>query len=893
MNMQKLATCFVALAALSIGLNAAIIEKADNTEPFNSGASWVGGVVPGLNDTAYFPVDTPAASYVVGTQNWRGFYSDGNTGTYNLNNVVLTNGSLGMIAIYNRNHNWSGTITLASSQIWDYRGGSTIGFTGTIDLNGHDLLLIGNSTKQPKGAIIGGGTITIDEAGSLKMSNGTTAPTVDIHVKGGRSINFDNGGASGHRAKNIHMHGGTIHAEGRNSSGTAVDTIAEAMILKGGLSTINVNPRGYNARIQAEELRQMGGAAALVRGHNLGFVALDTPISSGRTDANIVFATPPAMIGGAGGSGATTMPIIPFLVGATNTSDAGFSLVTYDNNFGIRVLDTTTDFAATFADGHAQLDNVRLDNASGAPEVITLTQPTTVNSLSLISSAASSGFEITGDTTLTLNSGVLFNRHYFTASGKHDAGRAVISPTFLDLNENEGIFYYNLIGAGNSGLEGAPLTFATCVTNDAGKGATFVGLNNSTVRLASSVHGYTGPTRLASGYLWLNSPIDNTGVPGDVVISGGTLINPGNQIPDSADITVNAGTYNQRLSNSTGSGASENFRDLFMYGGTYTGGAGGTHNGRTIMRSATLAGGTWNVSKSHRATITNDLVLSGGVIALAESADVVGGNNIHPGGILYVEGTTTISNTPIIGASAYTPVRLSRSTESAFISHINLYDDLFFYGNDLNDDPVAFVDAGTLALPGEVRLNGTRTFQINDGAADEDLIIEVSLADFISEKSITTPGGLIKTGAGTLSLSGAANTHTLGAEIREGTLAASGEFASAITVGNNAAFNPRGAIINDTLTLADGATLRFDLTKETPDFLTVNGAIINQGTTHVDVTFDETADSEEEDYLLAAAATIAGGNFTHALPPKWHVYTARNNTELRVGKVKNTIIIIR
>lgn len=115
--------------------------------------------------------------------------------------------------------------------------------------------------------------------------------------------------------------------------------------------------------------------------------------------------------------------------------------------------------------------------------------------------------------------------------------------------------------------------------------------------------------------------------------------------------------------------------------------------------------------------------------------------------------------------------------------------DVTFTGNGTNTNTTVIAALTDVGLSGVVALNGVRTFNIGDGAADEDLSIEPGLVDGAS------PGGLTKTGAGTLALSGS-STYTGATIVQAGVLLLHGAVSgtSGVTVESGAHLGGNGSV---------------------------------------------------------------------------------------------------
>jgi len=251
---------------------------------------------------------------------------------------------------------------------------------------------------------------------------------------------------------------------------------------------------------------------------------------------------------------------------------------------------------------------------------------------------------------------------------------------------------------------------------------------------------YTGITAVNNGTLALNKTAGTNSVSGDVFIGAGILKNDQNdQIADTATVTMTTATSRWLLNGKTETVANVDIQnaDPSVNLG-YVSGGGGTLT-VTDTLTHTLGNITLNSSGSGGESVitANTLVNRGGdwtfgVSSGTQSLNIgSGGLTIGGGSMIQVDATVAVPN---------------------FIS----------LGGDITSEADATVS--TISGAGELRLNAPRDFDVAEGAAPVDLSISAIIADG------TGSGAIIKSGSGTLSLSGV-NTYTGGTAINEGTLA--------------------------------------------------------------------------------------------------------------------------
>ncbi len=271
--------------------------------------------------------------------------------------------------------------------------------------------------------------------------------------------------------------------------------------------------------------------------------------------------------------------------------------------------------------------------------------------------------------------------------------------------------------------------------------------------ILSGANTFTGLTSVNAGTLQLNrATADNASIPTDgvagntdIVIAGGTLqLTASEQIGDNGGIALNSGTFNF-----SGSGLTETIGSLTNSGGTFTSGVNTVIAGGPLS----LTGGT--------STVSTGGVVRGQHIAINGGANTVAGG--FTGGLLQVDsggaGLEMTGGALTLNSNATTGGRL--------LLKGNVHTLASATGSTI-------ANGLALANPGTIDLDaGTRTFNVEDGAAATDLAISAAIIN----------GGVVKTGAGTLTLSGVQSYTTLLVSDGAANLdsAASG---AAITVGN-------------------------------------------------------------------------------------------------------------
>ena len=898
---SRLSTIAMASAFLfsAASLHGAEIFKANNTDDLNLDSSWEGGVVPGADDMiVWHPFTATETVSLGGDLSVKGAVLTNLSNKASLNfgksgeNYTLTLGSGGL---YARNSDKTITVyakmKLACDQLWGNYGGTLV-FGNDIDLNGH-LLSIYNGVETKGTANAHDGAIEM-LAGYYKMSSGTYSVNTDFTIRRNAGLQFNQepsrGGAA--RARNVtldgstHYDGATLYANGRKEN-DGNDIVSGKLSVLSGLGRVRVNPNAAkHLTLQIGSFENSPTSLTWFCGTNLGL----SPASSLEANhANIMFDTAPSLVGGGGAAGTTTVSIIPYAVCATNDTDYGFSFATYDTTLGVRPLDLDTEYATVFPIGQGTLENVRLVNGgtTGTPLQTLLPDGlTVVNSLIVDVGGANGGGGCVLDAqegaspTLRVASGMIYVRN-MKAEPRTDGDQIPFQNFTLDLNGQCGSIVTRQSDINN--MTSKALELRCPIVNDGGNGVNFSCVQNrGFIYLYGSANStYTGPTRLSNGCLKLAkaNSVQNVCIPGDLEIYAGTCQNTGDTIPDTSDIRIYGGSLIQKggASNS-GSGSSETFRDLTMFGGSYSLGASGTSSGGTTMRNAALLAGTMTQTRGHRLTVTGTLTLAG-------ATNVVNRYEKSSNRTLqYLQGGISITNTPAV---AYTPMAFDAGTsDTAPGAKSTLSVGVTFTGNTTNDNTAVIA----AAAPGEgiewaqFLMDGDLVFDIGDGAADVDLRIEPQLVD-----NGTTVGALAKRGTGTLALMNPTNTYTGGTSVEAGRLIADGALAGDVTVASGATF--RGGDMGETgalsvggdVTFAAGAKLEVDPGAAT----TVAGDVSFAGT---EIVLKSGAEITE-DVLVMKAQSFSGG--VSGTFGRYSTRLRAGGTELWIAKDKGFSIIVR
>lgn len=501
-------------------------------------------------------------------------------------------------------------------------------------------------------------------------------------------------------AAGITMRGAALTLTG-NAAAATNETVG-AVTLASGVNTITLTPNASQAAsLNAASFTRQNNASLFVRGTSLGAAAAPNV-------AQVTSAVAPALVGGGGADGSTTISIVPWVVGNTSAAaTVGSSFVTYNATTGFRPL-ATTEYAAAF--GGNATDNVRVtaDTAAGAGVTANavLFAPAVAATLSGGPINVTSGAVLYSPTTAVTGT-VSANLNFGSAEGiLHTTGTLNVSGVI----------------SGSGGLTINPV---------AGSTVTLSGANT-----------YTGPTTLLSGVTQYVGTITTDGTPSPfgagtsatspIVFNGGTAIV---RLWATAASTINRDIIVQ--------GTGPTVVDLGTSGTTYS----VTVNGNILLNSATatlfLDAGTTATA----AMIINGNISGPGIVRDAGTFNFLNGNNTYSGGTniataggTFAAGSNTAFGTGTIYFSAAGFLQSSDATPHT------LANNFFIAANP------TFQGTGALTFTGNVNLNGSRTFAITNAAAAG-----------VTFSGVVSNGALTKTGTGTLSLSSpTGNTYTGG-----------------------------------------------------------------------------------------------------------------------------------
>lgn len=579
----------------------------------------------------------------------------------------------------------------------------------------HDRFTSGILTLSGTNALTG--TTFLNHGSSTTLSGSLLQSP--INLSGHLSLLSDSAvSATNHLgdSRSFTSNGGTLTINARDSN---LDESTGALTLGGGMTSIHLLPTTTSgAAIDFASISRTTGTL-FVNGNDLGNGAF----ASNRARVTFDNASGLGLIG-AGGSTATNDSVIPFAFGISNPSVPDSAAPITNSSNGLRVLNDS-DFETVIAGAN---DNVRISNTAYIQN-----SAATMNSLTLRSTSAGSSTGVSGSGSLTIASGVI------VASGDSSSDSLSIS--------NPVVFSATgYIHTGPTSDGHANLTLAGAVS-----GAAMVKSGFGDLVLSNTSNSFNGLT-VNAGFVLV----------GHNVSASGTSV-----LGDGA-ITIDSASSGNRYAGLLASAANLTFSRAI----------------NVIQDSDSNSLATIGIDVAGNFAISGAISIGGGYLNLMGSSEsgvlILSGTVSGAGGLQepkiiepYAQAIRLSGNNNFIGGTIIRAGTWSAASNTAFGSGT-----IWFEGNGLSDpigSIVSFASARTLANPIVFRANpafgGSIALTLN-GSVDLGSVlreIEVTNTAGVTLGGAISDGGISKTGAGLLILSGN-NTYTNQTQVREGIL---------------------------------------------------------------------------------------------------------------------------
>ena len=673
------------------------------------------------------------------------------------NGVLLDGGTLGVNGA-----------ALTSSRTW------TIGANGGI-LNTFQALTMGG-TLTGSGALtkqIANSTLTISANGStfsglLRADSGTTIISGASGQLGAGSdvainatLTLDNATANLNNrlaGRSIVSRGGNLNLTGNATSATS-ESIG-TLTAQGGNSFVTVTPNTAQSNtLTINSLGRNNGGGIFFRGTGLG----SAPAAN---VASVVLTNAPTMIGGGGSAGSTNQSIIPWVTSLNGTASFGVNMTTRDSGSGqLRPL-SGSEYVSTIG-AATSTDNVNIT----ANE--TVAAPTTINALRLGGTAA---LTVSGGP-LTITSGLILNGQ---ASGLANTISSDITAGSAEL-----ILHSGGLGGATSGMN-----FTGVISGSGG----LTRMGSGGVQLANN-NTYTGTTTLAGGVTAIGTgTVSNDGTTPSAFglgtspikltsstsatrlwVTGNTVINRDLEVHLGASSLPGIGTAGVNLSESltlngnlnlvnTSGSPLNNFLNLE--------GDDSATNGVTINGVISGQGGLRTSFGSYNVLNGANTYSGGTMIGLSNSGLTSGsGLNQFVQGDVWEAGTDTAFGTGTIWVSTSSVTGMAAPGIGTIVAR---------NGARTLANRVELT-SGFLNIDGNNPLTLSGAFELN-GSAVNGSLLQIGANSPTTISGTVSRGSLIKSGAGTLTLSGN-NQYTGQTIVRAGTLSV-GNIGNGGTFGN-------------------------------------------------------------------------------------------------------------
>ena len=725
---------------------------------------------------------------------------------------------------------------------------------GAFDTNGSNVTL--------NGAIVGSGGLTKISPGTLTLS-GMNSYTGGTTISAG-TLQLGNGGNSGSIVGNVADNGtlafdrsdvvtfnGVISGSGSvQQSGSGTTVLTGANTYSGGTLIT-----GGTLQVAADSNLGSSAGGITFNGGTLLFTGTGTPTSTATTDRPITLDAGGGTIGSPSGG-----------IGYVDGNISGSGSLTLNSGGWMFLEGTNTYSGPTLINSRAVFTLSSALSSSSAytigPNAVLYAFPEAGGSLSgtigsLAGSGAISGFgtlSVGADNTSTQFSGVIaeytpdgqltlnkIGSGTLTLSGNNIySGGTTISAGSLQLGNGgtSGSIGGNVSDGGTLAFDRSDVSTFSGVISDAGTPGAVQQLGTGTTILTGN-NTFSGGTTISAGALQLG----NGGTAGSIV---GNVSNGGTLAFDRSDVVTFAGTISdagtpgavQQLGSGTTILTANN-----TYGGgtTITAGALQLGNGGTSgsITGNVSNGGTLIFNRSDTVTFAgtiSDANTPGTVQQTGTGTTILTGNNTYSGGTTISAGTLQVGNGSTAGSIT------GDVTDDALLA-FSRADSVNFGSAISGSGAVQQLGQGTLTLTGSNSYTGgtiinSGTLQIGSGGTSGsiagDVLNDGTLTFNRSDATvfggaIAGNGQLIKTGAGTLTLSGA-STYTGTTDVQAGGLVVNGSLAgSNVGVENAATLAGTGTIAN-AVTILSGGTLAPG-SSTSPGTLTVGSLTLNSGAT--------------------------------------------------------------
>ena len=760
-----------------VGSGASTINVATNGV---GGITFLGGLANTSTSTIALVINSigSGTTTIAGVPNASLFYSGGTTLTAG-NLAATANGSLGSgtVSINGGTLLTSGSqavssVRLTSGTVYVNDSNSRSLGAGLLTINGGNIVSLNNARVLPNAVTVGGdfklggGGSTLTLSGAVNL--GGAIRTVTLGNNATFTNTISSGGlivASSSSGVTMTMSGSSSYANGTTLNDSfANNTLAVGHINALGTGPLTVNAGSLNLGTTGVSVGLLSGSAvATITTTTNAIVALTTTAATDSTFAGVIsngsgtvaFAKAGAgtltLAGANGYAGGTT--ITGGGITAANPSALGTGSVTLSANTTLGVTsgtlsigDFSTAGAATISlaaitNGIASIGGVNFNDFANTITVGGSPLAGTSTLVSGVSLAGTSGLTLTGaavgNSTIALNGSQTVGRNTYQFTSAGNSLQLVTTANVLSLTWDPAV----PSGSWNT-------TATNWLVGGTGSGVAFTDGDNVTFHSAATV---SVPSSVDPGTMSITNATGTVDISGAGLITASTLSkSAAGAATISANVTVASG-----VSVSGGSLAIGGALGVTNGGLNVSGGLATLNAASTIAGGITVTGGTTAVNVAN--TISGAVAVSnGGVLSLGDTGGAGSGSiSLDNGTLASTLASGTLANAISVGSgggtlSGFNPLTLTGAITGA--------------GSLMKTGAGEFVVAGSLgtisgpmsvsvAAGSSLRLTGTTvkylSGTVNPGVNDGTLTFD--------NVSITTMGGTIAAGAGTIVVSGSSS----------------------------------------------------------------------------------------------------------------------------------------
>ncbi|MFT8688195.1 MAG: autotransporter domain-containing protein [Novacetimonas hansenii] len=765
----------------------------------------------------------------------------------------------------------AGDGSIASSSLLSMYTGGVLDISGTSD--GASVTAINDANAT---IALGGNTLTIGAgakgvetpelllAGGVSgnIVNGVVGPIVDGGISGGvgGGITLTNPGTSGSTVITIFGGENTYTGATTIGSGTA--------LLLASASTLGETDGSSSQASIASSSR--------VVDNGIFDISLNSTVASNTSDTNSdsnndtqwTIAASSTAITSLAGNGVVSLGSQNLLL--TDASDTFSGTITNDS-IANQQLGTQTDTVGgslTLAGGHETLTGVNTYTGGTTIEAGTLTGTTASFGSGAIVDNGTLDIDQSTNGTLTnlvSGTGMLFKDGTGTlsvAQAETYTGATSINAGTLALTGDGSIATSSGVTLSGGTFDISGTTDGASIASLSGNSGGAVALGGETLTLTDAAGSFAGTIAGTGGVTLLDGRETLTGnnsYTGETTISGGTLALTGDgSIAASSRVTLSGGTFDisgttdgasiASLSGNSGGAVALGGETLTLtdaagsFAGTIAGTGGVTlldgretltgnnsYTGGTTITGGTLTGTTGSFGTGE--------IVDNGTLELRQSADGALTNMVSGTGALVIDST---GNMTLSGVNSYTggTTLAGGALTVASASALSTGALNMAQGTTLN------FGADGLVLSNALVLNGDPTVNVASGQG--------TLSGTLSDG--TSPGDLVKVGAGTLILSGD-STYSGGTEIADGTLEVDGSIVSPVVADAGTTLAGTGTV--GTTTISSGGTLSPGNDGDPMGTLTVQGNLTMAAGSNYVVNLSE--DGGHDLVSVQGKTTLEGG----------------------------------